>query len=302
MVKGIRNLIVSGFFKLSIMLVNVEKIILKKRDNGSTKKNNSETIRGLLSEYLIRGEITKEVKTLRWRMYKILGNDRKNVFKVTGYDKDGMPIIDSFSNDYKKNLLKVKIDNADDYELELVFYNDDILPTLEETIGLCDVSNVKDNDTIKKPKKPLIVYRKFITSFNIENYTKKLNVRRISDNEKMLEFYINKYSDNKKTKKLINELNTLLNIENQNENLIYKFNSLDVDSVEFVSDKTIGCDDLLLFKYNIQKIDKIIEFDGYYVIKYIANVEINGESVVKKFEDIELESKYERKEKKWINR
>jgi hypothetical protein len=302
MVKIIRNLILNGFFKLSLMLVNVEKLILKKSNSGSTKKNNPESIRGLLSEYLIRGEITKEVKSLRWRMYKILSNDKKNVFKVTGYDKDDMPIIETFSNDFKKTLSKIKIDDTDDYKLELVFYNDDILPTLVDTINTYNLSDIKNSNSIRKPKKPLMVYRKFLSSFNIEDYTKKVNIRTINNEEKMIEFYIKKYSEDKKTNKLIKELSNLLNLNNQSEALLFKFNSLDIDSVEFVSNKTIGCDDLLLFKYDIQKIDKIIEFDGYYVIKYIANVEINGESIVKKFEDAELESKYERKEKKWINR
>lgn len=302
MVKTFRTLILSFYIRFSIMLSNIEKIIFKNVNNGSSKKNDSESIRGLLSEYLLRGEITKEVKTLRWRMYKILSNDRKNVYRVTGYDNDNIPIIETSINDYEKNLSKVKLDNIDDYKLELVFYNDDIIPTLDETLKVFDVSDVKDANAIKKPKKPLLIYKKYMTSFNLEDFTKKVNIRKIDDNKKMVEFYIPKYSQDRKTIKLTKELNNLLATDNNFNDLLYKFNSLDIDSIEFTSNKTLGCDDLLKFKYNIENIDKIIEFDGYYVIKYIANVEINGESIVKKFEDIELESKYDKKEKKWINR
>ena len=151
----------------------------------------------------------------------------------------------------------------------------------ESKIDISQV-NINDLDVLRN-----ISIQTFIETFAHQN--------KEHDMRKYLSDYFN-------IEKLTKELNNLLTTDNNFNDLLYKFNSLDIDSIEFTSNKTLGCDDLLKFKYNIENIDKIIEFDGYYVIKYIANVEINGESIVKKFEDAELESKYGKKEKKWVNR
>ena len=52
------------------------------------------------------------------------------------------------------------------------------------------------------------------------------------------------------------------------------------------------------YQYDILSFDKIIEFNGYYVIKFKAKVIINGEDILEQHRIEELDKKYETKEKK----
>jgi hypothetical protein len=53
---------------------------------------------------------------------------------------------------------------------------------------------------------------------------------------------------------------------------------------------------MLDFEYKIVKFDKLIEFDGYYVVKFKAEVIKNGESLIEQYREEGLDKKYENKE------
>jgi hypothetical protein len=73
---------------------------------------------------------------------------------------------------------------------------------------------------------------------------------------------------------------------------------LEILGVKFISYNTIGAADFFEFEYEINKFDKIVEYDGHYVIKFIANVITNGESIYEKYREEELEERYKNKERK----
>jgi hypothetical protein len=129
--------------------------------------------------------------------------------------------------------------------------------------------------------------------FQIENFAKKMNVRTISETEKLLEFYVSKYSDedNRKSSLFLSEIKKAINNPRATD-------FLDILSVTFVSYNTTGVRDMLDFEYKITKFDKLVEFDGYYVIKFKSEVIKNGESLIDKYREVELDKKYENKEKK----
>ena len=60
---------------------------------------------------------------------------------------------------------------------------------------------------------------------------------------------------------------------------------LDISKVYFITNNTIGADDFYLYQYTDLVFDKIIEFDGNYVIKFKAKVEINGEDILEMYID-----------------
>jgi len=127
----------------------------------------------------------------------------------------------------------------------------------------------------------------------LETFTQKLHIRKIDETNRLLEFYVSKYpSEGSPTSRLfISEIKKIIE-NNKNSEL------LNIKKVAFVSDKTIGVDDFLSFQYNILSFDKIIEFNGNYVIKFICEVEINGENIIEKYRNETLDEKYERKQKK----
>jgi hypothetical protein len=69
-------------------------------------------------------------------------------------------------------------------------------------------------------------------------------------------------------------------------------------SINFVTYKSIGCDDFNEFEYKINSFDSITEFDGYYVIKYNCDVIKEREYLLEKYRVDELDMKYDNKEKR----
>jgi hypothetical protein len=75
--------------------------------------------------------------------------------------------------------------------------------------------------------------------------------------------------DNRTSRLFISELKKIIN-DNRISDLI------EINSVDFITYKAIGVNDFLEYKYEIKSFDKIIEYNGHYVIKFIANSIING--------------------------
>jgi len=284
---------------LSIAFSNVEKNVFGQKSDDitlDTEKQQRHT-QGMLADSLLNGKITEEVKRLRWRTYKVLKAAYGNTVILEGYDENENPIYRLNTKNDKTLLKKINIDNFDDFELEMVFENKAIENGINDTISVLDYEksiNLIEYLIKNKVEKPLLIDRKYHPRFYIENYTKKINIRRITDDEKMLEFYISEYPDeyNKNSGIFLNQIKKLINSELKNT----KF--LDFDEVSFITNNTLGAQDFLLFSYGEIKFDKIIEFDGNYVIKFKSKIIKNGEDILINYIDSELEKKYNNKEKK----
>lgn len=241
---------------------------------------------GTLADDLKQGVVTVEVENLRWRMYKVLDAVNKNTkqFKVVGYDEKDSPILETYERKTNsQSLSSVKLSDNNSYELELLVYNDAITNSF--------IDSMDDIDT--KQERPISIERDFIPKFYIENYVKKLHVRNIDSNTKLIELYISKYSNefDRKTNLLISEINRF--VKNQRNSNIF-----DIMSINFVTYKSIGCDDFNEFEYKINSFDSITEFDGYYVIKYNCDVIKEREYLLEKYRVDELDIKYDNKEKR----
>lgn len=281
------------------------------RDGGVGQVQNIN--QGRLSDSLQKGEVTQEVKELRWRMYKVLKATDGLSAKVIGYDEDGLPIVEVVEAK-KIPLKKILVDDYDDYDTIMIVDNSEITSStfdgsnLEALNGV-DGELVKDIDgddtktlaeisfnelhSNSKNERPIQIVRDIKPKFEIENYAKKLIVRFINENERLLEFYISKYPDefDRKTRLLISEIKKAINNPRFSD-------MLEIKGVNYISNKTMGAKDLHLYEYGDVVFDKIIEFDGHYVIKFISKVTTNGLDIVEKFKDIGLEARYENKEAK----
>jgi hypothetical protein len=284
---------------LGISLSNVEKNLLSqdKKSLEDDTKQVQRHLQGTLLDSLLHGELTQEVKNLRWRTYKIYKemSKYKPTFSYLNDDDDNPPeMINIETVDKKKYIKNIKVDDYDNYDLELSFNN--IRSTLNLTDAIETEITLKDYDAKIKGDVSLKINRNFIPKFYIENFTKKLNIRTIDDKNKLLEFYVSKYSDmyNPQTNVFINQIKKIINNGPSNHNF------LEFDEVGFMTNNTIGADDFLLYTYDNIFFDKIVEFDGYYVIKFKAKVLINGEDLLKDFVQEELEKKYDNKETKKV--
>ena len=310
----VKNKIAGLFLAVS----NVEKNSFSQGDKllSDDINNHSEKETGTLMNSLKNNIITQEVLDLRWRMYKVIQETDGLTTQITGYEADGTPITKTTKKDTKKGLKKIKMDTYDNYPLEFVIPNDEIV-----TSGNDSMSNkyieVFDEPTINhdedgvivsvshgeisgeeyyfthKTEMPIIISSENTRRFYLENFTKKLNVRNISETEKLLEFYVSIYPDvdNRTSRLFLSELKKLIN-DNRVSDII------DINDVNFITYKAIGVNDFLEYKYEIKSFDKIIEYNGYYVIKFIAKPIINGEDILTKYKQNELELKYKNKLKK----
>jgi hypothetical protein len=313
----IKNWLTNQIARIMFSVSNVEKNALGQ--NGQTletdiNKHQRHT-QGQLADSLINGEVTQEVLNLKWRTYKILKATEGVKSTITGYDEDGMPIVKTTKRNPKLGLKKVKVDEYDDYKLEMVLDNTEIalnttdimdsehLSILEDLLENYDDDNnlisvghatigANELNTIEKGDRPIKIQRQEFPNFLLENFTKKLNIRKIKKDERLLEFYVSTYHDeyNKNSKLFISSIKKVINGKRET--------FLDFDAVEFLSYKTIGSEDFLLYRYKNVKFDKIVEFNGFYVIKFKAEVEINGKDILEEHKVDELEKKYEQKIKK----
>jgi hypothetical protein len=215
----------------------------------------------------------------------------------------------------KLGLKKVKVDSFDDYKLEMVLDNteiamsttdsmsndnlsilDSVLENYDDDGNLVSVSHATINATeimaTEKAERPIKINRQSPPNFFIENYTKKMNIRKINKKERLFEFYVSKYVDEYNRTTRLFQSSVKKAIEGVNQTF------LEFDGIEFVTYKTIGVQDFLLFKYNNITFDKIVEFNGFYVIKFKGEVEINGNDILDEHKVEELEKKYEQKLKK----
>lgn len=301
---------------MSLAMVNVEKNAFGQGGEqlGQSVNQVQRLKQGMLSDALTRGEITQEVKELRWRMYKVVKATAGVTAVITGYDEDGYPIVEVKGKSKKRYLKNVIVDGEDDYKTIMVVDNSEVM------LGTSDGSDVealegvdgtteedKDGDKTRtigeisfddymsniKSERPINIIRDIRPKFDIETYTKKLIVREISKTERLLEFYVSMYPDeyNRKSRFFLSELKKAKNNPRASD-------SLDIKGVNYITVNTMGTSDYELYEYEITSFDKMIEFDGHYVIKFKANVTINGDNIIDKFREIDLDERYKNKERK----
>lgn len=274
---------------LSMAVSNVEKILLnqdaKSADDQIKQERNHQ--QGTLADALLRGELTQEVKELRWRMYKILKNSQRMVF--TPHSSDGK-LAKNKTNEKNGNF---NLDKTDGYELELLLDNSEITASiadaLNKTLDADGVISGMEYFARTKSEKPIFIMRDFIPKFDLEAYTIKLAVRKINETEKLLEFYVSKYPDEYN----VNSIYFLKEIKKAMAYGPRNINLLEIKEVGFFSNNTHGSDDFLVYGYEIISFEKIVEFDGHYVIKYKAKVLVNAEDMMAEFKEEELDKKYE---------
>lgn len=302
---------IGDWFKRKLAMMAIATANVEKNAFGGEKNHMSDNIgqehkleHQRLSSALKQGEVTQQVKELRWRMYKILDQVDGMKTRIIGTEKDAAGDKRNITETYSVKTIdmsKFKMEPSDKNKLEIIVNNDSIstgmVQSMEHKEKMVDGEISPDElNSTEKEHKIVMVNREFPSKINIEQYTLKLVVRTISEEEKMLEFYVSKYPDeyDRKTIFLISEIKKCM-LNPRSTNII------DISEVGFLTtNSTIGVRANQLFEYKINNFIKIVEFEGYYVIKFSANILVNGEDVFEQYRLTELDQKYETNEKKDI--
>jgi len=299
---------------LMVALYNTEQTTLSNKGGYIGEDvNHSKTMeeQDLLQD-LIQGRITLEVKNLRWRMYKVL-EASANALATRTMNEKGEEGFKVTYIDRSQELRKIKTDD-DTYTIEMVIDNrlkpKGIHQTLdtdaikstdkvtnemkveneEESVVLGEItadeyfSHIKGNTKVK-------LERDFLPKFEIEKYTNKVIVKTVDNEHKLLEFYISKYSNeyDRKSNVLIKQIQKI--DKNPRVSTL-----IDFDTVSFSTYNDLGVANNLYYKFIDIRYINTTEFDGYYVLKFNANVSVDGKSQVEEFRMEELDRKYEMKE------
>jgi hypothetical protein len=163
----------------------------------------------------------------------------------------------------------------------------DILDTKNENI------NASEHDSLVKAESKIKIRHTYPSRFRLEKYVKKMNVRTMDNDTKLLELYVTSYPDE------FDRLHKMFIIEVKNTiNNPRTSNIIELDMISFVTNKDLGTVDNRLFEFDDIKYYKIVEFDGHYVIKFKANVKTYSHSIIEKFREHELDMRYENMEAK----
>lgn len=283
---------------LSIALSKVEKNLLSQKINNLDDNIIGVVVEkdiGTLMHGLKNNIVNQEVRDLRWRQYKILNHVNDYVSEVIGRESDGTPIVVTRKKDRANQLKKLKVDSFDDYKVEMVVENEEITMSISDWFDGQKNNNddIKSSQIdVKKNDRAIQIDRQFPPKFKIEEYATKLVVRNIDGKSKLLEFYFSKYPDtnNKLSGVFLKELFKLTTTK--------KSSLIEFDSVGFITNKTLGADDYLFYEYKVNSFDKLIEYNGHYVAKFICEVDVDGTFIFNQYQQKELEEKYENKASK----
>jgi hypothetical protein len=140
----------------------------------------------------------------------------------------------------------------------------------------------------------LIHGKGFLPRYRLEEYTKRLVVREYEKDVKaVLDFYVTKYPNDKdfKSKGFVHEIERVMNDGLRSDVLMIK-------NVSFLTNHAFNQYDMLAFEFDNLEFRYVKEYDGHYVISYLANIVKNGEDMLEKFKNKEMEEKYANKERK----
>jgi len=235
-----------GIVSFALATGKVEKDTLnqtsKELDNHRDAQVNPYYRNQLMAD-LKAGKLTEAVKEFRAKHYLLLKEAEK--FKVR-WGKDGD--FELLSEDEIKRNKNAKGDPFDSYVVEVTVDNREIQG------GLL---------TEGKSSRPIKVRRGVFPRHRIEEYSDNVLIRDIDGKNKLIEFYIpnNQYQD----KYVLREVQHL-----QKNPQVSDF--VNITNMSF----TTPGGDMMEFEYKMLAFDKVVEYNGNYIVKMFAECTLDG--------------------------
>lgn len=261
-------------------------------DNSSNSIHIGQDVRdgiNSISKDLLKGELTEEVKQLRYRTYKVDREAKK--FKYFS------PTLAMKKKSVLNNKKRATFDNSDGLDVVVIQENKIV------SEGVLDGLNQIENEGRQDRRKYFVeIERDFVPTFRLEAFLKKIVVKRKDDEHAVLDLYFPKYASEQplsandksfRIKQFVNELERIKTNGN-------KSNILSMDRLRFVTNNAWGYDDLYEFKFINLWFRGISEFKDNYILKFDARIELDGSDLTEKFYNKEMSEKYENKDKRKV--
>jgi hypothetical protein len=256
---------------------------------GSTAADSTigqEAASSRVSQALLKGELTQEVKELRYRTYTVDREAKK-------YEYFSPTLAKKRDNKFDSKF--VKYENSDNLDIVTIQPNERNVSSINETL---QNAIYKDDKTlfVESDKSYTIkIKREYpFPRYKIEEFTKRFAVfKTAKTNIYRIDLYVTKYPDDKVfiSKGFVREIEKI-----KQENI--KSDVTDITGLSFTTLHAYKMDDMIEFEFDNMSFEDIIEFDGYYIVRYNANVIKNGKDMIEQFYNEEMANKYKTHEKK----
>lgn len=232
---------------------------------------------------LLKGEITQEVIELRHEMYFA-----ERASKKYKYNGNGRAVKQNTIMDYKGAL-----ECSDGLDVLLVQENKEDMGSLMD-FGIYNMGNnvcySKEIDdklrSVRERKFTINIKRDFIPRFKLENYTTKIVLKPINEEQTLFDLYTYKY---------VKQFDNVHKLFMKQIEQIYmgdiKNDIIDFNSLNFITYNAHGSDDLLEYEFDNIKFENIIKYDDSYVLRFVANNVKMGEDLISEFYDEETDRK-----------
>ena len=228
---------------------------------------------------LVRGEITQEVKDLRYETYQAVkkADEYKYVGNGVAVKKDKNQIF---------NKAKTKVFNKEDLSVYMIQINDLIKASVSETLSAAQ------NGKEPEEKHRININRKWFPRFKLENYATQIVVRTKEEGGYIIDFYVPDAPRDFNPKDIYfdKEMQALYNQKARMSDII------DFDNINFISEKAFPIEDMLEFSFINMKYREINKFNGSYVLSFDATADKLGDDIAKEMYDAESERKFNKKE------
>lgn len=284
MLKKLKQKIRNAFVAFSFGLKNTETDIFGQKTNVSGADNSITQKQKMneLADALLKGEVTEQVEMLRDRTYLVSEESKKyKVFINTVGTSKAMK---------KMGVVNVpKVFNEENYSIDIVMDNNAIPTGVLTALESVDGYGIPNEYPLK-----FEYSEDYTPKFKIQEYVKKLVVRSDQTMETTkVDLYVPIHTDSfeRLSKIFDNEINKV------KDGRMKPFN-LEFDSVEFISDKAYGTDDLRPYKFKMIKLLYISEFDGNNILTYEVEPIGEHEKITEKYKNKKLRDGYKNKDKR----
>lgn len=254
----------------------------KEGENASSGVEEQIAEKGVLND-LLKGEVTQEVKELRDSNYRVYRHADDYQYLGNG---NVMAKV--------KNMLQddLKVYNPEDFKVLLIQDNKLVVKGLLESVENVEVEgDVVDED--KNERFTLKIKRNVFPRFLIEKWVKKIVVRQ-GDNDIKLDLYCSSYCRQFMPidSLFINEMMNIYGKKTKN------IDTVDINSIEFITDKAYNSKDLLSYRFEDMKYEKMSMYDKDFVITYSTPINYNLVDITEQFRTKEMDEKYATKARK----
>lgn len=232
-----------------------------------------------VSKALLKGEVTQEVKMLRYRTYKVDEEAKEHEY---------FSPMKSVKRDKQDNR-HIKYKNIEGCKLIL------IQPNKPKTLSLEDAIKMFENKSIEPDSFTITIKRNFVPRFKLEEYTKRIALFSCPNGKTIADFYVSKYSNPSdfKSKAFVREMESV--IKNGRKSDITDFSSF-----SFETYKCYNSEDFQEYTLRKCRLVGFDEYDGNYIFRYETDEEpkVVNNRLSDVYYDAEMDRRYKNKEKK----